>query len=96
MNFKVKLLEEKGEIITSEKGNSMIPLIKSKQEHKLVSCVWEDCEKDDIVFCKVKGNYYTHKVYAKNIDRGLLIGNNKGYMNGWTKNVYGKVTEIYG
>jgi hypothetical protein len=95
INFKVKLLEEKGEIITSEKGNSMLPLIKSKQDHKLVSCKWEDCEVDDIVFCKVKGNYYTHLVYAKNDLKGLLIGNKKGHMNGWTKSVYGKVTEIY-
>lgn len=95
MNFKVQLLEEKGEIITSEKGNSMLPLIKSKQDHKLVKCTLEECEVDDIVFCKVKGNYYTHKVYAKNDVRGLLIGNNRGHMNGWTKSVYGKVTEIY-
>jgi len=27
-------------------------------------------------------------------DRGLLIGNNKGGINGWTKQVFGKVTEI--
>ncbi len=26
--------------------------------------------------------------------RGLLIGNNKGGVNGWTKQVYGKVVEI--
>jgi hypothetical protein len=94
MNFKVKLLEEKGEIITSEKGNSMLPLIKSKQPHRLKSCKWEDCKEGDIVFCKVRGGYITHKVYAKNELRGLLIGNNKGHMNGWTKNVYGKVTEV--
>lgn len=95
MNMKIQILEEKGEIITSEKGNSMLPLIKSKQAHKLVACTWEECKVDDIVYCKVKGNYYTHKVYAINELKGLSIGNNKGYMNGWTKNVYGKVTEIY-
>lgn len=73
----------------------MLPIIKSKQKHRLKSCKWEDCEKDDIVFCKVRGRYITHKVYAKNNDRGLLIGNNKGYMNGWTKSIFGKVVEIY-
>lgn len=36
----------------------------------------------------------THKVYAKEENRGCLIGNNYGHMNGWTKNVYGKAHKI--
>lgn len=27
--------------------------------------------------------------------KGCQIGNNRGNINGWTKQVYGKVTEIY-
>lgn len=27
-------------------------------------------------------------------DRGVLIGNNHGKINGWTKSVFGKVTKI--
>lgn len=95
MKSKVELLKEQGELVTSEAGNSMLPIIKSKQKHKLKSCVWQDCEIDDIVYCRVRGRLITHKVYAKNEVRGLLIGNNKGFMNGWTKSVYGKVVEIY-
>ena len=57
-------------------------------------CTWEDVEKGDIVFCKVRGNHYTHLVKAKNDKRGVLIGNNHGHNNGWTKKVYGKVIEI--
>jgi hypothetical protein len=72
----------------------MIPLIKSGQEHKLIPTKWENCKVDDIVYCKVKGRYYTHLVKAKNSDKDLLIGNNKGKINGWTKQVYGKVIEI--
>lgn len=30
------------------------------------------------------------------LKRGLQISNNHGYVNGWTKAIYGKVTEIYG
>ena len=48
----------------------------------------------DIVYCKVKGNYYTHLVKATNSKRGVLIGNNRGGINGWTKAVYGKVVKI--
>ena len=92
--LKIERLKQNGEIVTSEKGNSMVPLIKSGQKHKLKYCEWEQCKVDDIVFCKVHGNYYTHKVYAKDSKKGLQIGNNKGYINGWTKNVYGVVIEV--
>lgn len=92
---KLELLQEKGELITSEKGNSMIPHIKSGQKHKLVVCTWEECKEKDIVYCKVKGNFYTHMVWAKNDQKGLQIGNAKGRMNGWTRSVYGKVVEVY-
>lgn len=43
----------------------------------------------DVVFCKVHGSCVTHKVHAVDKEKGCLIGNNKGHMNGWTKNVYG-------
>lgn len=79
---------------TSEKGNSMKPLIHSGQEHVLTPINWEDVEEGDIVYCKVKGNFYTHLVKAVDTVRGCLIGNNKGGINGWTKQVFGKVIEI--
>ena len=93
-NYKLERLQSGETFTTSEKGNSMVPLIKSKQEHILKPIAWEECNVDDIVYCKVKGNFYTHLVKAKNIDKGLLIGNNKGGTNGWTKQVFGIVTEV--
>lgn len=72
----------------------MVPLIKSGQEHKLTPATWEQVDVNDIVYCKVKGVFYTHLVKAKNLDKGCQIGNNKGGINGWTKQVYGKVIEI--
>jgi hypothetical protein len=87
---------EKGESFkTSEKGNSMTPLIKSGQEHLLVPVKLEDVKSGDIVFCKVKGSYYTHLVKAVDVQKGLQIGNNHGNINGWTKQVFGLVKEIY-
>lgn len=93
-NYKLEKLKNGETFITSERGNSMNPLIKSGQEHKLKPIKWEDCNDGDIVYCKVKGNFYTHLVKGKSIERGLLIGNNKGGINGWTKQVYGIVIEI--
>jgi len=94
-NWKVKKLLSGESIVSREPGNSMTPLIKSRQPVKLVPIKWEDAEVGDMVYCKVKGNLYTHLVKAKNEKRGCLIGNNHGRINGWTKNVYGKVTNVY-
>jgi hypothetical protein len=93
-NYKLERLENGETFITSEKGNSMVPLIKSGQDHRLSPVLIEDVNVGDIVYCKVKSNFYTHLVKAKDIQKGLLIGNNKGGINGWTKSVYGKVIEI--
>lgn len=93
-NYKLERLEKGESFITSEKGNSMVPIIYSGQKHKISPAKWTDCIVGDIVYCRVKGNFYTHLVKAKNDDKGLLIGNNKGGINGWTKQVFGKVSEI--
>lgn len=94
-NWKVEKLAQGETIISKEPGNSMTPILKSRQPVKIEPIEKrEDCEVGDIVYCKVKGNLYTHLVKGKNDLKGLLIGNNKGGINGWTKNVYGKVVEI--
>ena len=72
----------------------MVPLIKSNQEHVLEPVIIDNVKPGDIVYCKVKGNWYTHLVKAVDEKKGLLIGNNKGGINGWTKAVYGKVVEV--
>ena len=94
MNWKIQKLLNGETIVSKEPGNSMLPILKSKQPVLLQPVHWEDCEAGDIVFCKVRGNCFTHLVKGKNAKRGLLIGNNHGRLNGWTKNVYGKVIEI--
>ena len=47
----------------------------------------------DIVLCRVKGNIYLHLVKAKQEGR-VLIGNNRGGTNGWTRTVYGLATKV--
>ena len=93
-NYKLEKLQKGETIITSEKGNSMIPLIKSGQKHILAPIIWEKCVVGDIVYCKVKGNYYTHLVKKYDISKGVLIGSNKGSINGWTRAVYGLVIKV--
>jgi len=94
MKWKVDKLLAGETIISKEPGNSMTPILKSRQPVKIKPCTWKDIKKGDIVYCKVRGNHYTHLCHGTNKKRGCLIGNNHGHMNGWTKNIYGKVTEI--
>lgn len=96
MNYKLEKLQKGETFVTSEKGNSMLPIIKSGQEHTLEPVTdITTIKPGDIVYCKVKGRYMTHLVYSIQPLKGVLIGNNKGNINGWTKQVYGKVTIIH-
>lgn len=78
-------------------GNSMTPILKSKQD---VICipVTENTilKKHDIVLAKVKGHWYLHLIHAIKNDTLYLIGNNHNHMNGWVSRscIYGKVVEI--
>jgi len=94
INNKVERLLAGETIISKEPGNSMLPIIKSKQPVTLEPATWESVEVGDIVYAKYHGKLYTHLVKSKNSEQGVLIGNNKGHINGWTKNVYGKVINI--
>jgi hypothetical protein len=93
-NYKLERLLKGETFTTSERGNSMAPIIQSGQIHTLTPATWQEVEVGDIVYCKVHGVYYTHFVKAKNNDHGCQIGNNRGRINGWTKQIYGKVIEI--
>lgn len=90
------LLEGKTIERYKEGGNSMTPLIKSNQPVTLVPCIDIELKKGDIVFCRVKGNFYTHKI-LKTRGKQYQIGNNHGYVNGWVtkEKIYGLVTKIW-
>jgi len=79
------------------RGNSMMPLVHSGDTVTLEPVSPATLEHGDIVLCRVKGNDYLHLV--KGIDvpgERVLIGNNRGRLNGWTsfKNVFGKATLV--
>lgn len=94
MNHKVEALLEGKTIISKEPGNSMTPIIKHRQPCKIEPATWEEVDVGDAVYCKVAGRHYTHLVTAKDPKRGCQISNNHGHVNGWTKNIYGKVIEV--
>jgi len=71
-------------------GNSMMPIIKSG-----TILFYERCDKyivGDIVFCKVRSRWIAaHRITATDTMGRYMISNNKGFENGWTKQVFGKV-----
>lgn len=89
----IKKLEAGEEVIIKPTGNSMKPKIKSGASVTISPVELDNIKTGDIVLCKVKGRQYLHLV--KSIDNGrFLIGNNRGYINGWTRTIYGLVTHI--
>ncbi len=83
----------KGETVQFRpRGNSMKGLIESG-ELVTVEPIKRTLEIGDIVLCRVKGRYYLHLVKGRDVGR-YLIGNNKGYINGWTSSVYGILKHV--
>ncbi len=81
-----------GEVVeTRLSGNSMTPRIKSKQLVTIEPCKLEDLKQGDVAYCKVRGNFYLHLVKQVGDDGRILIGNNHGLVNGWTRQVFGRL-----
>ena len=96
-NYKIERLSKGEPIISREPGNSMTPLIKSREPVMLAPVKnWYGFKKGDIAYVKIHGNYYTHLVHEVDPEKGLLMGNNHGHIQGWTKKVYAKAYLIPG
>ena len=75
------------------RGNSMRPKVMSGATVTLEPVEIEQLKKGDIVLCKVKGKVYLHLVKAMQRGR-VLIGNNHGGTNGWTRTVWGRAIHV--
>ncbi len=89
-----------GETVTFRPtGNSMVPLINSRDEVVVAPVDPNLVEVGDIVLTKVAGNVYIHLVKAiEPAKRRVQIGNNRGGINGWTgfDRVYGIAVSVAG
>lgn len=78
-------------------GQSMTPILKSGQP-EICKPVTEDIQlnKNDIVLCRVKGEYYLHKISSIKNGVSYQISNNHGHVNGTINrnNIFGKVVKI--
>ncbi len=89
-----------GETVTFRStGNSMVPLIHSRDEVVVSPVDPTRVQVGDIVLTKVAGNVYIHLVKAiEPAKRRVQIGNNRGGINGWTgfDRVYGIAVSVAG
>lgn len=76
------------------KGNSMTPRIESGQRIVLSPASLSEIAKGDVVLAKVKGRYMIHLVTTVGDDGRVMISNNHGHDNGWSRQIFGRVTEI--
>ena len=90
-----KLLADGKDATMKVFGKSMLPIIQSGS--KLTFKATNDYQVGDVVFCKVKGRYIdAHKITKVDAQGRFMIANNKGWENGWTRQIYGRVVEING
>jgi hypothetical protein len=76
-------------------GNSMEGIISSGQLCTVTPTTLSELREGDVVLCRVGNSDYLHLV--KSISKhgqGVLIGNNKHHINGWTTKVYGKLIKV--
>lgn len=92
-SFHIAALAEGKTVSFRPHGNSMTPRIKSGQLCTVEPVTVENLEAGDVALCKVNGNVYLHLVTAKR-DGQVQISNAHGYVNGWTKTVYGKLVKV--
>ena len=89
-----------GETVTFRPtGNSMVPLIHSRDEVVVAPVDPHLVEVGDIVLTKVAGTVYIHLVKAiEPARRRVQIGNNRGGINGWTgfDRIYGIAVSVAG
>lgn len=103
----VELLQKGVTVKFRPRGNSMDPLIKSGQLVTVVPLsTWhrdfqgplDSLGNGQIVLCKVKGRHYLHRTTAFGGENGegasYRIENNKGHVNGWTRQIYGVVVQV--
>ncbi|GAB7053013.1 S24 family peptidase [Catenuloplanes indicus] len=80
-------------------GNSMVPLIHSRDLVTVAPVDPARVEIGDIVLARVAGAVYLHLVSAVDAANGRVqIGNNRGRVNGWTNHarVYGICVAVAG
>ena len=80
--YAIARLQAGQSVVIHPRGHSMRPRIQSGQAVTVEPLQDSLPEMGDIVLCRIHGRDYLHQVWAVG-PRGYLIGNARGYHNGW-------------
>ena len=75
-------------------GNSMSPILRDGQPVLVEPVNYQTkLKKNDIVFCRISGYYYLHKILDIKNNMLFRIGNNQDFINGWIprNQIFGRV-----
>lgn len=86
-----------GETVTFRpRGHSMAGIVNDGALVTVVPAGSTTVKVGDVLLCRVSGNSYLHLAKAVDGQGRVQIGNNRGGINGWTKAIYGRCTEVDG
>ena len=90
------LMEEGREVCFTPLGNSMLPFIRGGKDSVQVKKL-PDVEVGDIVLARLPGRYVMHRVFSRNGEQLVLMGdgNIAGTESCTTADILGTVTAIY-
>lgn len=93
--FAIQILEDKGSVVLTCNGSSMIPIIFPKETIHIKKVFASQLRVGDAVFVRICGNLQVHKIGAIDKNR-YRIENNKGHINGWVgiHCIFGLATKI--
>jgi hypothetical protein len=89
----IKKLRDGETVSFRPRGQSIAGRIDSGQLVTVEPAIASEVKVGEIVLSIVHGVQYLHLVKQVG-ERGVLIGNNRGRINGWTKHVVGRVVRI--
>ena len=100
-NYNIEALERGETVSYREKGNSMLPIIKSRELTTVAPVDTETLVVGDIVYVTVKGSTYTHLLTAikgSGKEKRFQISNNHAHINGCVpaNKIHGKLIAIEG
>lgn len=91
----IQALQAGQQVALRPTGQSMRPLIESGQLCTVAPVDPATLTAGDIVLCTVDGHQYLHRVTSIK-DGRFLIGNNRGFINGWVgpEDIHGKLITV--
>ena len=77
MNKQIEdILNERGELTYTNRGTSMLPMLREKRDVFTIKKKTDRCRENDVVLFKLNGKYILHRVVKVYADHYTMLGDN--------------------